>query len=404
MKRFEKQVIVYTSICHALVHIFELTYGVVLIGIAQEFGIGLFILGVLANIAGFTFGLASLPAGLLADRIGERRLLVVYSLSSGLAAIAVGFAPNVYILGGALAILGLGIGIYHPVGAALITRTTEHQGIAFAYQGVAGSLGVALGPFLAGITAASLGWRAPYFIFAIPALLLAALLYSFAKVQIPVVSEPVTQADNGRTSSKAIILPLVLILLVSISNGLIYRGLVTFLPVYFIQRLHITFFNWGSMALAGSFTTIALIFGGIGQLTGGYLAESRRHEWLAMIVAAATTPLLLLIGNSEEMILLLSAIVFAFFSFMGQPVYNTLIADYTPATWRGRIYGIYFFCNFGLGSFSATFLGYIAQRSDVHWVFIVMAIISVISLTCSAILLARALTTAGNGGIAKNRM
>ena len=72
MERIEKQVVAYTSACHALDHIFELAYGVVLIGIAQEFGVGLFLLGVLANIVGFAFGLVSLPAGFLADRIGKK--------------------------------------------------------------------------------------------------------------------------------------------------------------------------------------------------------------------------------------------------------------------------------------------------------------------------------------------
>ena len=34
MKKLEKQIVAYTSVCHALDHILELTYGVVLIGIA----------------------------------------------------------------------------------------------------------------------------------------------------------------------------------------------------------------------------------------------------------------------------------------------------------------------------------------------------------------------------------
>ncbi|MBI2288473.1 MAG: MFS transporter, partial [Chloroflexi bacterium] len=268
MKRFEKQVIAYASACHVLDHMFELTYGIILIGIAEEFGVGFFILGVLANVAGFTFGLAALPAGVLADRIGERRLLVFFSLGSGLAAIVVGLSPNIYVLGAALAVLGLALGIYHPVGSAFLTRSTEHRGIAFGYHGMSGNLGVALGPFLAGITAASLGWRAPYLIFAIPTLLLAALLYSFSRTQIPTVSETTIHADTGRAQLRSIALPLTLVFLASIVNGLIYRGLVTFLPVYFSQRLHFTLFNFSSMALAGSFTTIALIFGVAGQLSG----------------------------------------------------------------------------------------------------------------------------------------
>jgi len=393
MERIEKQVVAYTSLCHALNHVFELTYGVVLIGIAQEFGVGLFILGLLANIAGFAFGLSSLPFGFLADRIGERRLLMFFCLSSGIASIAVGLAPNIYILGVALAVLGLALGIYHPVGSAFVSRATKHRGIAFGYLGMSGNLGIAFGPILAGVIASSLGWRAPYLIFAIPALLLAGLLYSFARTEIPTVPEATAEMDTGRTHSPLPILPLALIFITAAMNGFIYRGLVTFLPLYLSQRLHFTFFQLDSMALAGSFTTIALIFGVGGQFLGGYLSDRRRHEVLALVASVAVVPLLLLMGNSEELALLVAATAFAFFYFMGQPVFNNLIADYSPTAWRGRGYGIGFFCGFGIGSFSATFLGYIAERLGTNWIFIAMAGIAVVTLACIVILLVRALTT-----------
>ena len=392
MKKVEKQVVTYTSICHALTHISELTYGVVLIGIAQEFGVGLFLLGVLANITGFAFGIASLPSGFLADRVGERRLLMIFCLSSGVASIIVGLSSNIYVLGVALAILGLALGIYHPVGSAFIARATKHRGMAFGYIGVSGNLGVALGPILAGIIASTLGWRAPYLIFAIPAFLTAGFLYSFNRTEIPSVPKATTGVDTEKTSSRLIILPLVLIFIASAMNGFVYRGLITFLPLYLSQRLHFTFFNLDSMALAGSFTTIALIFGVLGQFLGGYLSDRRRREVLALIVTVASAPLLLLMGRSEGLILMLAAIAFAFFYFMGQPIYNNLIADYSPAGWLGRSYGISFFCTFGIGSFSATFLGYTAERLGISSVFVVMAGITLVTLVCVVLLLVRALT------------
>ncbi|MBA7514720.1 Multidrug resistance protein MdtG [subsurface metagenome] len=395
MERIEKQVVAYTSVCHALVHIFELAYGVVLIGVAEEFGVGLLLLGVLANIAGFAFGLAALPAGFLADRIGERRLLLTFCLGSGIASVAVGLSPNVYVLGVALAVLGLMLGIFHPVGTAFIAKATKHKGMSFGYFGVGGNLGVALGPLIAGAIASTLGWRAPYLIFAIPAFLMAGLLYSFTRIGISSVSEATTaETDVKKTPLRLIIMPLVLIFVASAAYGFVYRGLVTFLPLYLSQQLHFTFFNLDSMVLAGSFTTVALIFGVLGQFLGGYLSERRRHEVLALVVAAIAVPLLLLMGNSEGLILLLAASSFAFFHFMGQPIYNNLIADYSPASWRGRSYGIYYFFSFGLGSFSATLLGYTAEQLGTNWVFIVMAGIALITLACTIILLVRALTTA----------
>jgi len=97
-------------------------------------------------------------------------------------------------------------------------------------------------------------------------------------------------------------------------------------------------------------------------------------------------------GNSEGLVLLLAAVVLSFFHFMSQPIFNNLIADYAPVAWRGRSYGISFFFTFGLGSFSATFLGYIAEQSGTNWVFLVMGGIAIMAMLFIAILLMRART------------
>lgn len=390
MEKLQRQAVAYTSVCHGLVHILELTYGAVLIGISGEFGSDLFILGLLANVSGFAFGASALPFGLLADFISERRLLMICCLGTGIASIAVGLSTNIYMLGIALSILGLSLGIYHPVGSAFVARVATQRGLAFGYIGIGGNIGVALGPILASGIASVLGWRASYLTFAVPTILLAAMLYSFGRTEIPVATQPTIQTDPEETALRSTILPLVLIFGASILNGFIYRGMVTFLPLYLAERIHFTFLHLDSMLVAGSFTTIALFFGVGGQFLGGYLSERRRREFLAVGVATVTIPLLMVMGLSQGLILMIAAAIFAFFHFMGQPVYNSLIADYSPAKWRGRSYGIAFFCGFGLGSFSASILGYIGDRLGTNWIFLAAAGFGIMALVCASILLARA--------------
>ena len=389
--KFERQAIAYTSACHGMVHILELTYGVVLISIAQEFGASLFILGILANILGFTFGLTALPAGFLTDRIGERRLLMLCCLGMGVASIAVGLSPNIYALGVALAVLGLALGIYHPTGAAFIARVASQRGLAFGYLGMGGNIGLALGPLLAGIIASFMGWRAAYFIFAIPALVLAVIFFFSARSEAQVRPQPNTESGLEKSSWRPVILPLALVFGASILNGFVYRGIVTFLPLYLSQRIHLTFLNLDSVLIAGSFTAVALGFGVGGQFLGGHLLERRRHESLAFAVILIAIPLLVAVGNSEGLVLMIAACAFAFFHFMGQPIFNCLIADYSPADLRGSIFGAYFFCNFGIGSFSATLLGYVADQLGINWVFIAGAGFGLITLIFTIFLLVRAL-------------
>jgi len=389
MQRIEKQVIAYTAIIHCLVHILELAYGVLLISIGKEFGIGFFVLGILANVFGFTFGLSALPFGYLADRTSEKRLLIICCLGMGISSAIIGLSPNIYILGIALSLLGLTMGIYHPAGAAYISRVVSKRGLGFGFQGVGGNLGVAMGPILAGVIASSMGWRAAYFIYTIPCLILVGLLLFSRPDTTPQIK--VATASKRKVPIRPFVLSLALITGAQLMNGFIYRGVVTFLPTYFGERIHLNLLNMDSTLLAGSFTTIALLFGVIGQFFSGYLCEKMRREILAVIVPLATIPLLLIIGNSTELLLIITASIFAFFHFMGQPVYNNLIADYSPADWRGTMYGIYYFCTFGIGSFSATISGYIADKFGINQVFLVSAGFGLISLAAALVILIRAL-------------
>jgi MFS family permease len=390
MGKLENRVVSYTAFCHGLVHVLELTFGVVLMGIAETFGARLFVLGLLANIFGLAFGMTALPSGYLADRMSEARLLTLCCLGMGLSSIAVGLSPNVYILGGALFVLGVSVGILHPTGAAFVARIASRPGQGFGYFGIGGNLGVAFGPVIAGGIAASLGWRAAYLTFSVPALVLGLLFY-LADRSLP---PPEVPAGSGRHEDPVALRPYLMVLLLlfaaQVMNGLTYRGVVTFLPSYLAERVTFSFLNIDGLLLAGSFTTVALVFGVAGISLGGYLSDRTRPEWLALFIAFASAAALLPMGVSHGLALIGWASLFGFVYFMGQPVYNVLIASHSPRNWRGRIYGIAFFCVFGVGSFSATLLGYIAERLEKQWVFPVIGGFQLVVLVLAALLLHRA--------------
>ena len=384
MKVFEEKAIIYTAGCHGLVHIMELSYGALLIYIATEFGASLFVMGILANVFGLAFGIMGLPAGLLADHFSERRLLMVCCLSMGIASIIIGLSPSIYILGTGLLILGLSLGIYHPVSFAFITRVTTNRGMSFAYLGMGGNLGIAIGPLLASSLASIFSWRDTYLLLSIPALILAVGFYFFSNVEIPSPKKIISKVNINNISSRPLIVPLILVFIAATMNGFIYRGIVTFLPLYLNERINFSLFNMDKALLAGSFTTIALAFGVGGQFLGGYLSDKKSRETLVFIVSLIAVPLLILIGNSQGVLLVIISTVFAFFYFMGQPIYNVLLADYSPDYQRGRIFGLYFLFAFGLGSFSASILGYIAGKFGTNWVFTSSAgfgLVTIISTT-----------------------
>ncbi len=388
----ERRSIGYVSFLHGLLHVLELAYGVVLVAIAADLGTSMFVLGVIANVFGFAYGLTALPVGVLADRMSETRLLAICSLGMGVGAIGVCLAPGVTVLGVALALLGVALGLFHPVAAAFIARTASRTGLGFAYLGTGGNLGLALGPIMVGIIASGMGWRLAYAVFAVPCIILGLLILRLPRKIYPAVAGT-TPAGTGTNheSLRPVLIPLILILVSSVINGLVYRGVVTFLPSHLSLSVRSDIAGLDPVMLGGSFTTVALLFGVAGQFMGGYLSDKHRRETLALISLGVSAPALLGVWSFGGAALLAAAAGFAFFHFISQPVFNALIADYCPDYWRGRMYGLYFFCSFGVGSFSASALGYVADAQELKAVFLVCAVLSLAAAVSLVPLLLRAL-------------
>jgi MFS family permease len=147
----------------------------------------------------------------------------------------------------------------------------------------------------------------------------------------------------------------------------------TFLPAHIEEHVHVSLLGINQGALAGSLTTVALLSGSVGQYFGGSLSQRHVLERLAPPLALALVPALLLMGVSGGLALVAASAAFVFFNFSGQPVYNGLIAEYTPQGAMGRSYGISFFAAFGLGSAAASFAGFFAQRWGTGSVFLSLA-------------------------------
>ena len=394
MRARQRSLVAYISVAHGMIHTIEISYAVLLSRIGDEFGAGLFVLGIVANVFAFAFGFSALPSGVLVDRLGTQRVLFIAFALAAAASLLVATAPNAWLLGLFLALLGLSIGLYHPAGISFIAQTTRQRpdgrpsgrGLALGWHGVAGNLGIAAAPALAIAVAEAFGWRWAYVLLA---LLAGAVALSLRMVRLeqpeasssapaaagraedsPPAEEPPSALSADRVGA---FLPLLLVYGVFILNGFVYRGSITFLPVHLEERLHISWFGLDEAWLAGSLTTLALLAGAFGQLFGGALSERYRLERLAVPLTLSMLPFLLLMGFTSGLPLVLFAALFIFASFSGQPIYTGLIADYSPREALGRSYGISFFAAFGIGSSAATVAGFFASRWGTDAVFLVLA-------------------------------
>lgn len=378
MTREERKIIGVTTAAHGLNHGFILIYSAVLPMLQKDFHTDYLHLGIIGNICFFAFGLGSLPAGIIADRIGSRRMITLYLFGAALSSFLVAFSNSLVGLGLLIGMLGIFCSTYHPASNTLISRGMRKPGKGFGIHGISGSLGVALTPLAAGFLASVLGWKSAYAIFGIAGV--AVGLASLTLQEVPEGNpKDKIEGSTSQEEGKKSLLPLTVFFASSVTIGLSYRGVMTFLPTYMAQKVHIDFLPIGSVALGGMMSTVALLFGTVGQYIGGLLSDRYLTENIYFGAYLLGAPFLFLVGLSGDLYVVLSALAYAFFYFSTQPTGSHLIAHYTSARFRGTGYGVYFFLTFGVGSFGSTLSGYMADLLGLEWVFHTMGFLFVLS-------------------------
>jgi MFS family permease len=386
MTREEKKIIGVTTASHGLNHAFILIFAAVLPMLQRDFSTDYFRLGMIGNICFFAFGLGSLPAGILADRIGSRRLISLYLFGAALCSFLVAFTDSLLSFGVLVGMVGMFCSTYHPAANALISRGVKKTGKAFGIHGVSGSLGTALTPLVAGFVASAVGWKTTYAVFG-----MAGVAVGLASLTLREVPQKTSRNEaNGMDSpekTSASWFPLIVFFASSMTLGLCYRGVMTFLPTYLGQKVQIDFLPIDSVALGGMMSTVALLFGTIGQYMGGNLSDRYPPETVYFGAFLLGAPFLFLVGLSRNLFVVLTALAYAFFYFSTQPTGSHLVARYTSVRSRGTGYGIHFFLGFGMGSFASTLSGYVADRFGLEWVFYAMGFLFLISGTLALVLI-----------------
>lgn len=157
--------------------------------IASEFGLTGFQTGLISATYFTLYVAAMLPAGLLSERLGLKRTLVLFSFVSavGMAGFG-GAAVNFLALLAMAGIHGAGAGSYYTMAYSITIHTvpSRNRGIASGVINGGMSLGLAVGLALAGpLYHATGSWRMPFLILAIPTFLMA-VLFQRAIREVPI--------------------------------------------------------------------------------------------------------------------------------------------------------------------------------------------------------------------------
>src|SRR5262245_2373653 len=149
-----------------------LLHSLVLGDVRREFGIDDRSSGVLLALPLAASAVGGIAFGWLADRIGRTRALSASILLYAVATAACGAATDVWQLGIARLVVGLGMGGEWATGAALVAETwpAEHRGKAMGLMQSSWAVGYALAAAVNAFVLPRFGWRAVFLVGVLPAL------------------------------------------------------------------------------------------------------------------------------------------------------------------------------------------------------------------------------------------
>jgi MFS family permease len=131
---------------------------------AQTFGLSLVQVGLIRSAHRAAMAVFQIPAGLLAERFGERNPLALGTLLAGMAFVALGYASGFWAILAALCLAGVGSAVQHPLSSTIISHVFPEDGrrAALGTYNFAGDVGkFAFGGIVSLLLVAGTSWQAP---------------------------------------------------------------------------------------------------------------------------------------------------------------------------------------------------------------------------------------------------
>ena len=371
---------------HATVHIFELSIPIFVAIWLFEFNTTPAIIGLTVTVGYGLFGLGSLPSGILADHISSKKLILLCLLGMASSFYLLSISSSLITIALALFLWGSAASIYHPTGLSLISRKVKSIGTVYAYHGIAGNIGTAVGPLATLFLLYYFDWRYVAAILATLSLLVA-ILSSQIKIEDTfsgsldtktlASSDTLKQTSHNIKSLLAGVFLLIFVLVVS--YGFYYRSILTFLPVVLsiLQTDPISFIGF-SFNSSDYFYACILIVGALGQYVAGKISDRFKPELPLLIgyfALALLAFLFLPAVQSGIIIFAIFGIALGFFLFYIQPLQATLIGLHTPEKTRGLSFGITFTGVYGIGALGAAAAGVLLTYSSPLALFTTLAVV-----------------------------
>jgi MFS family permease len=176
--QYRNVVLVLCTLAFTATMVARLAISPVVPDITAEFAVSTGAVGLALSGMWAAYALSQFPSGVLADRFGERRIILTAIGITATACILLALSPTYGVFAVTVVALGAGAGLHYSVATSLLARHFERVGRAIGIHVTGGPAAGLVAPFAAAVAAARYGWRAAMLLGALVAIPVFVLLWA----------------------------------------------------------------------------------------------------------------------------------------------------------------------------------------------------------------------------------
>lgn len=355
----------------------RIVYPALLPDIMAEFRIDYTGAGFLLSAIWITYASVQFPSGLLADRFGERAIVLASVLSALGAVMLLVLAPAFAVFVLATVLLGLGTGLYGTSRVTILSDMyPDDRTTAVSFSQASGNVGNAVLPVIAGFVSVVFGWRmgfgylVPLFVLVVVGVVLYIPRRTSAAPEGGIGFVYVRDLAGAVANRTVVAAALMLFFMM-----FFYQGVTGFLPSYLIEVKGLS--QAVASAVYGAFFVTAIAF----QFVSGFVADRFGERRAIVLSVLAGLPWLASLPFVQTQwavipIALLGAAVLG-----SIPPAHTYTIELLPETLQGSGYGLVRTVYIGLGASAPPIVGFIADAGYFAYVFLLFGIVTICGAT-----------------------
>mgnify|MGYP006091733791 CR=1 FL=1 len=342
---------------HSIVHLFMLMFPAVAALAATDLSANYGDVLRLATGSFIAFGVFSLPMGWLADRFSREFMITIFFIGIGVSMILTGLATKQWQIFSALILVGMFASIYHPVGLAMVSQGGGAVGRRLGVNGVWGNMGVAASALCIGVFADFAGWREAFFIVGGISIVLG---FGWIQITKEIIIEETSNNEKMISPSVNWKRVLLIVAITTTIGGFIFNSMTVSLPKVLDDRL--ADFSM-SPTEVGAIASIIYASAAFTQIVVGRAIDkySIKPIFFALVAGQAISLYFAIMASGWTMVAI--AIVVMIMVFGQIPINDTLIARYTPDTWRARVYSIKYVLSFTVSAAAVPSIAWLYEDS-----------------------------------------